>query len=122
MVIKINKEPFILWHAVDANGYELDVFLHKDRIRVAATRFLNRLLSSYLILRVIFTANLKNYIHPIKFISLKTEPGSHKRLNNRTEKVHQPTRLERKYLLKFKSPKGMQRFLPLMRNARSLRF
>ena len=31
MTLKINGEYFILWRAVDADGYELDVYLQKRR-------------------------------------------------------------------------------------------
>ncbi|MFK8040301.1 MAG: hypothetical protein AB8B67_03080 [Rickettsiaceae bacterium] len=31
MNIKINEEKFILWRAVDSDGYELDIFLQKLR-------------------------------------------------------------------------------------------
>jgi transposase-like protein len=46
--LRINGERFYLWRAVDAAGYELDVFLQKRRNKRAATRFLSRLLGSYL--------------------------------------------------------------------------
>jgi putative transposase len=47
MTIRINGEYFILWRAVDADGYELDVFLQKRRNKKSAIRFLSRLLNSY---------------------------------------------------------------------------
>jgi putative transposase len=47
MCIKVNGVPFILWRAVDSNGYELDIFLHKRRNKQAAIRLLSRLLNSY---------------------------------------------------------------------------
>lgn len=38
----------------------------------------------------------------------------HKRLNNRIENAHQPTRRKEKCLIKFKSPQGVQLVLSLM--------
>tara|TARA_B100001750_G_C15373717_1_gene528673 strand:+ start:732 stop:977 length:246 start_codon:yes stop_codon:yes gene_type:complete len=76
MVIKINKEPFILWRAVDTDGYELDVFLQKRRNKKAAIRFLSRLLGSYPAPRVIITDKLRSYNKPIKFMCSKTQHRS----------------------------------------------
>lgn len=56
---------FILWRAVDADGYELDVFLQKRRNKKSAIRFLFRLLKSYPSPRVMVTDKLKSYVKPI---------------------------------------------------------
>ena len=45
---------------------------------------------------------------------------SHKRLNNRVENAHQPTRRKEKCLIKFKSPPGVQRLLSLMGKVRNI--
>ena len=50
----------------------------------------------------------------------KTEHRSHKRLNNRAENAHQPTRRKEKCLIKFKSPQGAQRTISLMGKVRNL--
>ena len=44
MNIKINGEWYVLWRAVDSNGYEIDVYLQKRRNKKSAVRFLSRLL------------------------------------------------------------------------------
>lgn len=105
MTLKINGEMFILWRAVDSEGHELDVFLQKRRNKKAAIRFLSRLLGSYLAPRVITTDKLKSYNKPIKFMCPTVDHRSHKRLNNRAENAHQPTRRKEKCLIKFKSPR-----------------
>ena len=64
MPIKINGEYFILWRAVDSDGFELDVFLQKRRNKKSAIRFLSRLLGTYPCPRVIVTDKLKSYIKP----------------------------------------------------------
>jgi len=120
MTLRVNGEAFILWRAVDSNGHELDVFLQKRRNKKAAIRFLSRLLGSYPAPRVIVTDKLKSYMKPIKFMCPKTEHRSHKRLNNRIENAHQPTRRKEKCLIKFKSPQGAQRTLSLMGKVRNL--
>ena len=120
MTMKINREYFILWRAVDSKGYELDVFLQKRRNKKSAIRFLSRLLQSYPVPRVIITDRLKSYIKPIKAMFRLTEHRNHKKLNNRVENAHQPTRRKEKCLIKFKSPWGVQQTLSLMGKVRNI--
>ena len=72
MTMKVNGEYFILWRAIDSEGYELDVFLQKRRNKKSAIRFLSRLLKSYPVPRVIVTDKLKSYIKPIKVMCRST--------------------------------------------------
>lgn len=120
MTLKINGELFILWRAVDSEGYELDVFLQKRRNKKAAIRFLTRLLGCYPMPRVVVTDKLKSYVKPLRHMCPKAEHRSHKGLNNRVENAHQPTRRKEKCLIKFKSPQGVQRTLSLMGKVRNL--
>jgi putative transposase len=99
MTLKINSEYFILWRAVDSDGYELDVFLQKRRNKKSAIHFLTRLLGSYPSPRLIVTDKLRSYIKPIEQICPNAEHRSHKGLNNRVENAHQPTRRKEKSLI-----------------------
>ena len=103
-----------MWRAVEEEGIELDVFLQKRRNKKAAIRFLSRLLGVHPFPRVIVADKLKSYSKPIKYMCSKAEHRSHKRLNNRAENAHQPTRRKEKCLIKFKSAQGVQRLLSLM--------
>ena len=120
MNIKINGQTFILWRAVDSKGHELDVFLQKRRDKKAAIRFLSRLLGQYEQPRVVITDKLRSYVKPIKYMIKGADHRSHKRLNNRIENAHQPTRRKEKCLIKFKSPHGVQRVLSLMGKVRNI--
>lgn len=120
MVIKVNAVYFILWRAVDSDGYELDVFLQKRRNKKSAIRFLSRLLGDYPKPRVIVTDKLKSYNKPIKQMCPGTDHRSHKGLNNRVENAHLPTRRKEKCLIKFKSPHGVQKTLSLMGKVRNI--
>ncbi|WP_323733478.1 IS6 family transposase [Candidatus Bandiella euplotis] len=120
MSIKINGKYFILWRAVDEDGYEIDVFLQTRRNKKSAIRFLSRLLQSNPVPRVIVTDKLKSYTKPIKEMCPKTEHRRHKGLNNRVENAHQPTRRKEKCLIKFKSPSGVQQTLSLMGKIRNI--
>lgn len=103
MAVKINGEFFILWRAVDSEGFELDVL---RRNKEAAIRFLSRLLESYPAPRVMVTDKLRSYRKPIQIMCRKTEHRTPKALNNRAENAHQPTRRKEKCLIRFKSPRG----------------
>ena len=119
MNIKVNGVWYILWRAIDSQGYELDVFLQTRRNKQAAVRFLTRLLGSYPAPRVMVTDKLRSYKKPIKNMCPDTEHRSHKRLNNRVENAHQPTRRKEKCLIKFKSPRHVQQTLQLMGKVRN---
>ena len=118
--LRINGDHFILWRAIDSEGYELDVFLQKRRDKKPAIRFLSRLLGSYPIPRVIVTDKLRGYLKPVKHMCPNTEHRRHKRLNNRIENAHLPTRRKEKCLIKFKSPYGVQKTLHLMGKVRNI--
>jgi len=120
MTLKVNGEMFTLWRAVDSCVHEVDVFLQKRRNKKSAICFLTRLLGNHPKPRVIITDKLKSYIKPIKFMCSGIEHRRHKGLNNRAENAHQATRRKEKYLIKFKSPKGVQHTLSLMGKVRNL--
>lgn len=114
MTVKINGEKYILWRAVDSEGYELDIFIQKRRNKKAVVRFIRRLLSSHQSPRVIVTDKLRSYCKPIKKFCPKTDHRKHKGLNNRAENSHQPTRRREKSLIKMKSLGNSQKMLALM--------
>jgi putative transposase len=61
--------------------------------------------------RVIIPDKLKSYGAAKREILPAVEHRQHKRLNNRAENSHQPTRLREKKMRRFKSAKQAQRFL-----------
>lgn len=120
MTVKLSGISFILWRAVDSEGHELDVYLQRRRDKKSAIRFLSRLLGCYPTPRVIVTDKLRSYVKPIGYMCPKAEHRSYKRLNNRAENAHQPTRRKEKSLIKFKSPQGIQSTLSLMGKVRNI--
>ena len=70
--------------------------------------------------RVIITDKLRSYGAAKKEILPGVEHRQHKRLNNRAENSHQPTRQQEKQMRKFKSPKQAQRFLSVHGQVRNL--
>lgn len=81
---------------------------------------LSRLLGNYPAPRVIVTDKLRSYIKPIKLMCPRTKHRTNKRLNNRVENAHQPTRRKEKILIKFKHPNVAQCTLSLMGKVRDI--
>ena len=61
-----------------------------------------------------------SYYVPCKSLLPKAEHRSHKRLNNRVENAHQPTRKREKQMVRFKSPASANQFLATHGQVRNL--
>ncbi len=110
--LKIKGKTAYLWRAVDQNGVVLDILVQSRRDSNAAKKFFKKLLKGLeYIPRVIITDKLKSYGAAKKEILASVEHRQHKRLNNRAENSHQPTRVREKIMRRFKSPGQAQRFL-----------
>ena len=60
---------------------------------------------------MVITDKLASYAAAIRRVLPRTEHRSHKRLNNRAENSHLPTRKRERVLQRFKSAEHAQRFL-----------
>lgn len=110
--LTIKGKRYWLWRAIDQDGFELDVLLQPRRNAKAAVRFFKKLLKGLCYVpRVIITDKLRSYKAAKKKVLKTTEHRSHKRLNNRIETSHQPTRMRERVMRGFKSPKQAQLFL-----------
>jgi putative transposase len=106
--LKINGKTSYLWRAVDQNGNVLDILVQSRRNKVAAKKFFRKLLKGCTYVpRVLITDKLGSYEAAKKEVMPRVEHRRHKRLNNRAENSHQPTRQRER----FKSPGHAQRFL-----------
>src|SRR6266704_4283613 len=112
VVLTIHGERDYLWRAVDQDGNVLDILVQSRRNKRAAKRFFRKLLKGLqYVPRVIITDKLKSYAAAKREILPGVEHRQHKRLNNRAENSHQPTRLREKKMRRFKSAKHAQCFL-----------
>ncbi len=112
MVLTIQGKKHSLWRAVDQDGNVLDILVQSRRNKKAAKRLFRKLLRGLqYVPRVIITDKLKSYGAAKREILPGVEHRQHKRLTNRAENSHQPTRLREKKMRKFKSAKQAQRFL-----------
>jgi putative transposase len=110
--IRINGATHYLWRAVDQDGNILDILVQRRRDKRAAVRFLRKLLGGlHYVPRVVITDKLASYAAAKREILPSIEHRQHKRLNNRAENSHQPTRERERRMRRFKSPGHAQRFL-----------
>jgi putative transposase len=112
VLLKIQGKRHWLWRAVDQDGIVLDILVQERRDQAAAERFLRHVLRSCEDEpRVVITDKLASYVPAIKRVLPRTEHRRHKRLNNRAENSHLPTRKRERVLQRFKSAEHAQRCL-----------
>jgi len=100
MFIKIRGKDHYLWRAVDQDGNVLDILVQSRRNKKVAKRFFRKLLNGLqYVPRVIITDKLKSYAAAKAEVMPGVEHRQHKRLNNRAENSHQPTRVRERVVL-----------------------
>src|SRR6266545_155733 len=110
--LTINGKHHYLWRAVDQHGNVLDILVQSRRNKGAAKKFFRKLLKGcQYVPRVLRGDKLGSYAAAKKEVLPSVEHRQHKRLNNRAENSHQPTRQREQTMRKFKSPGHAQRFL-----------
>ncbi len=110
--IRINGATHYLWRAVDQDGNVLDILVQGRRDTAAARKFFRRLLKDLAYVpRVVITDKLASYGAAKREVLPSVEHRQHKRLNNRAENSHQPTRERERRMRRCKSPGHAQRFL-----------
>ena len=97
---------------MDQDGTVLDNLVQSRRNKAAAKKFFRKLLKGCTYVpRVLITDKLASYQAAHKEVLPSVEHRQHKRLNNRAENSHQPTRQRERTMRRFKSPGHAQRFL-----------
>ena len=110
--LKINGKTAYLWRAVDQHGTILDILVQSRRNKAAAVKFFRKLLKGCTYVpRVLSTDQLASYDAAKREILVDGEHRQHKRLNNRAENSHQPTRQRERTMRRFKSAGHAQRLL-----------
>src|SRR4028119_705094 len=110
--LKINGKRHYLWRAVDQDGNVLDILVQSRRNKAAAKKFFRKLLKGCTYVpRVLITDKLASYTAAKIEVMPSVEHRRHKRLNNRAENSHHPTRQRERTMRHFKSPGHAQRFL-----------
>jgi putative transposase len=110
--LTINGKLQYLWRAVDQEGEVLDILVHSRRNKQAAKKFFRKLLKGLqYVPRAIVTDKLRSYSAAKAEVMPSVDHHQQKRLNNRAENSHQPTRERERRMRGFKSAGHAQRFL-----------
>ena len=121
VVVRIGGKKHWLWRAVDQDGYVLDEIVQGRRNTKAAKRLLVRLVKQQGCLpKRIVTDKLRSYGAARRQVIPAVEHRSHKGLNNRAENSHLPLLKRERVMQGFRSPGGLQRFLPVFSAVRNL--
>jgi putative transposase len=110
--LKIAGKQHYLWRAVDDEGEVLDILLQSRRNKLAACKFLRRTVKKHRTTpNVVVTDKWQASMSAVRDVVPCAENFVGKRLNNRAENSHQPTRRRERKLQRFKSAKSAQKFL-----------
>src|ERR687893_1578597 len=110
--LTINRKRHYLWRAVDQDGNVLDILVQSRRNKAAAKKVFRKLLKGcQYVPRVLITDKLGSYEAAKQEVMPGVEHRRHRRLNNRAENSHQPTRQRERAMRRFKSAGHAQRFL-----------
>jgi len=110
--LKINGKLHSLWRAVAQHGNVLDILVQSRRNKQAAKKFFRKLLKGcQYVPRVLITDKLASYGAAKKELLPSVEHRQHKRLNNRAENSHQPTRQRERTMRRFKTAGHAHRLL-----------
>ncbi len=113
-VVSIRGKKHWLWHAVDQDGFVLEVLVQSRRNTKAVKRLIRKLLKGQgRSPRVMVTDKLRSYDAAKRDIMPSVEYRSHKGLNNRAENSHQPIRRLERIMKRFKSQRRLQRFVSI---------
>jgi len=107
-----NGQQLYRWRAVDQERNVLDILVQRRRDKAAARKFFRRLLKGLAsVPRVVSTDKRARYGAAKREVLPGVEHRQHKRLHNRAENSHQPTRERERRMRRCKSPGHAQRFL-----------
>jgi putative transposase len=109
--LRVDGERRHLWRAVDQRGIVLDVLVQERRNATAAKRFFKRLLAGLKYKpRRIVTDGLRSYGVARREVLSEVQHRAGRRLANRAENSHRPTRRRERRMRRFESPGQAQRF------------
>ena len=110
--LKIGGKQMYLWRAVDDEGEVVDILLQSRRDKRAAAKFLRKAIKrTATIPKTIVSDKWRPTAAAIRVVMPSVAHLKGKRLNNRAENSHQPTRRRERKQQRFKSAKSAQRFL-----------
>ena len=120
VVVKIAKQSYWLWLAVDQHGVVLEEILQPRRDKRAAKRLLIKLMKRWsFVPKRIISDKLRSYGAAKREVAPGLDHWSHKGLNNRAENSHLPFRKREQVMQGFRSPGSLQRFVSMQSETRN---
>lgn len=108
--VKINGEMHYLWRAVDHEGEVLESFASKTRDKLAALKFMKKLMKRHGRAKTITTDGLRSYKAAMKELGNTDNQEVGRWANNRVENSHLPFRRRERAMLRFPQMKTLQKF------------
>ncbi len=110
LFVKINGERHYLWRAVDHEGEVLEAVVTKRRNKLAALKFLRKLMKRYGLPQEIVTDRLPSYRAALRELGGTDLQITGRWLNNRVENSHLPFRRRERAMLRFRQMRSLQLF------------
>ena len=108
--VKINGKMHHLWRAVDHEGEVLESFATEGRDKVAALRFMKKLMKRHGTAKQITTDGLRSYKAAMKELGNAEKQVVGRYANNRVENSHLPIRRRERAMNRFRRMKTLQKF------------
>ena len=108
--VKINGETHYLWRAVDHEGEVLESYVTKRRDRLAASRFLKKLMRKHGSTDELVTDRLRSYGAASRDLDVLEKQPTGRWKNNRAENSHLPFRRQERTMLRFRQMRCLQKF------------
>ncbi len=108
--VKINGQMHYLWRAVDHEGEVLESFATKERDKVAALKFMKKLMKRHGTARKITTDGLRSYKAAMNELGNADKQVVGRYANNRVENSHLPFRRRERAMNRFRRMKTLQKF------------
>ena len=108
--VKVNGKLRYLWRAVDHEGEVLETVVTAKRDKMAALKFLKRIMKKYGRPKSVVTDRFRAYPAAMKAVGVAGRQEVGRRRNNRAENSHQPFRRRERAMQRFRSMKSLQKF------------
>ena len=110
VVVRVNGVQHYLWRAVDHEGEVLEAYMTKKRDKVAARRFLKKLMRRHGRPEELISDKLSSYGAALKELGGEDRRVTERWENNRAENSHQPFRRRERAMLRFRRMHSLQKF------------
>ena len=116
MYVKFNGEMVYLWRAVDHEGEILESYVTRTRDKDAALAFMKKALKRHGSPAAIVADGLRSYKAAMKELGIGKKQEAGRRVNNRVENSHLPSRRRERAMQRLNRMKTLQKFASIHAN------